>query len=323
MPKRDAAEFPLLKYLDSLVENLRKLISSAVKGEDEDSVHDARVATRRLKAATNLLAPAVSSRFRRPFNRVTKSLRRQLGPLRDLDVMLEHLKEFNQPKLHPATEWFRQRLGDLRDGAVRSAADNAPPARMLARLGSWWGLRHEIADARDRIAELLGQSVHLQLDAFIEQADDLVGQRGGDPHQLRIAGKSLRYTLEMARQHGVRLPASVTALFKRMQTALGLWHDYVVLTERMMRESVESDLVLHDPRLQAQILSLAQVSLRKAESQLKKMANLWQTRGQSLTQTIRQAFPLTKHPAAEIEPQAPAVAADMPLAPEPGAAPAA
>jgi CHAD domain-containing protein len=323
MAKRDADEFPLLKYLDSLVENLRKLVASAIAGRDVDAVHDARVATRRLKAGTDLLTPAVSNRFRRPFNRVTKCLRRQLGPLRDLDVMLEHLAEFNQPKLQPATQWLRQRLGDLRDQTLRSAADNAPPARMLARLGSWWGLHHEIAGARDRIGELLSQSVHRQLDAFVEQANDLAGQRRSDPHQLRIAGKSLRYTLEMAREHGVRLPASVTGLFKRMQTALGLWHDYVVLTERMMRESLQCDLALHDPPLQTQILSLAQLSLRKSESQLKKMANLWQTRGQSLTQTIRPAFPLTKHPSAEVEPQAPAASDDLPLAVEPGAAPAA
>jgi len=165
--------------------------------------------------------------------------------------------------------------------------------------------------------------VHLQLDAFVEQANDLEGQRRSDPHQLRIAGKSLRYTLEMAREHGVRLGASVTGLFKRMQTALGLWHDYVVLTERMMRESVECDLALHDPPLQAQILSLAQLSLRKSESRLKKMASLWRTRGQSLTQTIRQAFPLTRHPAAEVEAQIPAATDALPLAAEPGAAPAA
>ncbi|MGD0462322.1 MAG: CHAD domain-containing protein [Tepidisphaeraceae bacterium] len=323
MAKREADQFLLLKYLDSLVGNLRKLVPSAIAGEDVDAVHDARVATRRLKAGTNLFAPAVSSRFRKPFNRVTKSLRRQLGPLRDLDVMLEHLTEFNQPNLQPATQWLRQRLGDLRDQAVRSAADNAPPARMLARLGSWWGLHHEIAGARDRIGELLSQSVHLQLDAFVEQANDLAGQRRSDPHQLRIAGKSLRYTLEMAREHGVRLGASVTGLFKRMQTALGLWHDYVVLTERMMRESVECDLALHDPPLQAQILSLAQLSLRKSESRLKKMASLWRTRGQSLTQTIRQAFPLTRHPAAEVEAQIPAATDALPLAAEPGAAPAA
>jgi CHAD domain-containing protein len=286
----------LLKYLDSMVENLRKLMSAAISGEDHKAVHDARVITRRLKAATDLVKADVSGRCRKPFDRVGKSLRRQLGPLRDLDVMLEHLEEFKQPKLQPAVQWMRERLRNLRQGVVQSAGDKTPPARMLARLGSWWGLRHEIKSARESIGELLTKSVHLQLDAFVEQAEDLVGVRRNDPHQLRIAGKSLRYTLEMAREHGIALPASVVSLFKRMQGALGLWHDFVVLAERIMLESVECDLALHNPGLQSELLTVTQLTLRKSEVQLRKMAELWKTRGQSLTQVIRQSFPLTEHP---------------------------
>ena len=316
MSKRVDKEIPLLKHLDSLVENLRNLMSAALSGEDQDAVHDARVITRRLKAATDLVKTVVSGRCRRPFDRVGKSLRRQLGPLRDLDVMLEHLGEFKQPRLQPAVEWMRERLSKLRQEAVQSATDKTPPARMLARLGAWWGLRHDIEMGRDSIAELLAESVHLQLDAFVEQADDLVGARRNDPHQLRIAGKSLRYTLELARENGVRLPASVTSLFKRMQTALGLWHDFVVLAERIMLESVECDLALHNPRLQGELLTVAQLCLRKSESLLKKMADLWKTRGQWLTETIRQSFPLTPHPQ---EDQSPAES----LAPEQNASPAA
>jgi CHAD domain-containing protein len=290
---RRGDESSLLKYLDSMVEDLRKLMAAAISGEDHDAVHDARVITRRLKAATNLVQDAVSGRCRKPFDRVGKTLRRQLGPIRDVDVMLEHLAEIKQPRLRPAVEWISQRLRDQRQILVQSAASKTPPAHMLARLGSWWGLRHDIKAVRDQLGELLGKSVHLQLDAFIEQAEDLVGARQNDPHQLRIAGKSLRYTLEMAREHGVRLPASVVSLFKRMQTALGLWHDFVVLAERIMCESVKCDLALHSPRLQSELLSIAQLYLRKSELQLKKMGQLWKTRGQSLADTIRQAFPLT------------------------------
>lgn len=308
MAKRDD-DNPLLKYSDSLVENLRELIASAVGGSDEKAVHDARVTTRRLKALADLVKPVVSGRSRRPFNRVGKCLRRQLGPLRDLDVMIEHLDEFKQPKMQAAIRWLRERLRGLREEAVKSAGEKAPPARMLARLGTWWGLRHEIEEARDSIVELLTKSVHLQLDAFIEQAEDLCGERRNDPHQLRIAGKSLRYTLEMAREHGNRLPAAVVSLFKRMQTALGLWHDYVVLAERIMCESVECDLALHDLKLQTELLQVVHVCFRRSESQLKKMATLWKTRGESLTQTIRKSFPLTEHPA---EGEEPAVSEPLP-----------
>ena len=292
---KDDDQSDLVKYLDSLVEKLRELISAALSGEDVDAVHDARVITRRLKAASDLVETVVSKRCRKPFDRVGKSLRRQLGPLRDADVMLEHLDEFRQAKLQPAIKWMRDRLAYQRQKVVQTASGQTPPARILARLGSWWGLRHDIEAAHDKIGELLTHSIHLQLDAFIEQAEDLIGPRQNDPHQLRIAGKSLRYTLEMARESGVKLPASVGALFKRMQTALGLWHDFVVLAERIMCESVECDLALHHPALQSELLSVAQVCLKKSDAQLKKMAQLWKTRGQSLAETIRGAFPLTRH----------------------------
>ena len=310
---------PLLTYADSLVENLRELIASAVGGQDEEDVHDARVATRRLKALSNLVRPVVSNKSRRPFNRVGKCLRRQLGPLRDIDVMLEHLDELKQPKLQPAIQWLRDRLAELRQTAINAAGEKAPPARMLARLGAWWGMRHEIEQARDSIEQLLSQSVHLQLDAFIEQAEDLAGERRNDPHQLRIAGKSLRYTLEMAREQGNKLPAAVLSLFKRMQTALGLWHDYVVLAERIMCESVACDLALHDMKLQSELLQVVQVCFRRSEAQLQKMAKLWKTRGESLTETIRQSFPLTEHPteAPESAEPAPPEAPPVEIEPDP------
>jgi CHAD domain-containing protein len=313
--KRDASD--LLEYLDSLVEKLRELIAAALAGEDVDAVHDARVITRRLKAASDLVEPIVSKRCRRPFNRVGKSLRRQLGPLRDADVMLEHLHEFKQAKLQTAVKWMRDQISDQRENSVKDATDKTPPARMLARLGSWWGLRHDIEDSRGEVPDLLANSVHLQLDAFIEQAQDLIGERQNDPHQLRIAGKSLRYTLEMAKESGVDLPKSVVSLFKRMQTALGLWHDFVVLAERIMCESVECDLALHHPALQGELLTVAQICLKKSEMQLKKMADLWKTRGQWLADTIRQSFPLTPHgpddpKAAELEHKAEALSGTPP-----------
>ena len=83
-----------------------------------------------------------------------------------------------------------------------------------------------------------------------------------------------------------------------------------------MLESVECDLALHHPQLQSELLTVAQHCLRKSESQLKKMADLWKTRGQSLTETIRQSFPLTPHPV-----EVPMPATDSP--PESHTAPAA
>jgi CHAD domain-containing protein len=216
-----------------------------------------------------------------------------LGPVRDLDVMLEHIEELPAGQLRDARSWLKTQLIERRSDAVRDARKKAPPSRVLAKLGSWWGLQQEIADAPDQIDSLLSESVHLQLDAFSERADD---SAHGDPHALRIAGKSLRYTLEMAHHHKVKIPSSVLGAFKRMQTALGLWHDYVVLAQCMVDEAIERELALHDLRLADQVLSLSRASLRKAQRQLKKMSDLWAQRGEELCSQIRQAFPLTTPP---------------------------
>ena len=79
---------PLCQYMDELVESMRKDTPAALKQFDEDAIHDTRVATRRLKAALELLEPVLSDAHRKPVAKAGKRLRRRLGPMRDLDVML-------------------------------------------------------------------------------------------------------------------------------------------------------------------------------------------------------------------------------------------
>ena len=86
-------EFPLLGHLDRLMEGMRARVPAALKEWDVEGIHQARVATRRMKAAVDLMRPVLGRRARRPFGKVTRNLRRRLGPLRDADVMLEHLRE--------------------------------------------------------------------------------------------------------------------------------------------------------------------------------------------------------------------------------------
>jgi CHAD domain-containing protein len=320
MPAPKPTESRLLKYLDELVENLRGLVSRAVKEQDKEAIHQARVATRRLKAATELMDSILTKKARKPFDKITRALRKQLGPLRDLDVMLDHLGEMRSARFADANAWLRDRLIQKRDEVQTEAQKKAPPAKVLAKLGSWWGLRQEILEGQEAIDLMLAQSVHVQLDAFSErsaESDD--PQKKGDPHMLRIAGKSLRYTLEMAKQEGFSLPRGTMSLFKKMQDALGLWHDYVVLTEVMLRETVDCDLALHQPELQNKILSLAQQTLRKAHVYLGKMRELWKSHGEELCAGIRQSFPLTSPGEIEATP-APEVAPSVdPIAPEPTA----
>ncbi len=325
------AEFPLLTHVDELVEDLRTNVSKALKQFDIDAIHQARVATRRLKAALDLFKPVLTGDRRRPFARELRKLRRRLGPLRDLDVMLDHLREYEQdPRLAPAAAWLAGALCGQREAARAVSREDAAPAKVLARLGRWWGLREEVTEAGEAVDALLAESLHLQVDAFAEQADRLLAhQQAGatkrdkaataattttaaaaapaapadaatvdigrvDPHELRIAGKALRYTLEMAAKQGHPLPKNVAKMFKQMQECLGLWHDYVVLSDRMLTAAVERLLGHFDPATHEKVLDLAKLALRKSTRELDRFSKLWSERGEELTRSIRVAFPLTR-----------------------------
>jgi hypothetical protein len=103
--------------------------------------------------------------------------------------------------------------------------------------------------------------------------------RPQDPHALRIAGKLLRYTFEMLRCTSDKPPAAVVRTFKRMQDALGEWHDHVVLAEWVMRLSLRELLAHHDPTMQAKALALSAFALTRSNRELRKFMTLWERRG--------------------------------------------
>src|SRR6476661_8132802 len=100
---------PLLQHIDRLMEQLHAQVPKALHAWEVDGIHQARVATRRLKAALDLAGPVVGKKRRKPLARVLRKLRRRLGPLRDTDVMLEHLEEL-VAKHEAATRWLADHL---------------------------------------------------------------------------------------------------------------------------------------------------------------------------------------------------------------------
>ena len=129
-----------------------------------------------------------------------------------------------------------------RDVLREESKEGASARRSFGGSEGWPLVRSEIVEAREAVDAMLAESLHLQADAFAEQADRLVAdhlarpptrlrracgrrgrgrhrrrdRRGGsaaeperarqrqNPHDVRIAGKALRYTLEMAEVEGTR-----------------------------------------------------------------------------------------------------------------------
>jgi CHAD domain-containing protein len=290
----DAADpFPLLDYLDKLIEDLRAHVRPAIDEAEPGQVHKARVSTRRLKAALDLLRPVIDDDRRKPLARVLKKLRKTLGPLRDMEVMRGHLEDMAKGRHADAVAWLNARLTDEADQLRKKTRRKNSPSRLLAKLDAWLDVRDQTAEAREAMHSLLSQSLHLQVDAFAEQAGLLTAHERTNVHALRIAGKNLRYTLELADEQGLELPRKTIRTFKRMQDALGLWHDFVVLAQHTMEECVEADLPQCEHALQGKMLEFTRRLMARSEAHLDRFSKLWSKRGAEICAEVRDAFPLT------------------------------
>lgn len=305
----EAGPTSLATLLGEKVADLRELAGEALHSFDPDAVHDARVATRRLTAALDLLEPCLPDRPRKKFARVLRKLRRALGPLRDLDVMLQHLAEIPlEPGCAAGAAWVVGRLRD-EQAELRQGLKKGRARRAVSKLAAWDELEGAVRRAEASAGGLLSKAVSGQLGAFAARARRLSGdaeasngdgaaysEPGGGPpaddvHDLRVAGKRLRYTLEMAAPLGVGLPKSVGRDLKALQDALGLWHDFAVLTARALGLAANAELPARHPALFSEVLALATASWKTSERHLAEFRRLWDEQGAGLVQRIGAFLP--------------------------------
>ena len=197
------------------------------------AVHRLRVASRRLRAALPLAAKPsgiTADGLLRDVRRMTRAF----GTVRELDVARELLESFatRDPWAAPALARVDEHCAGLRERALATARKRLAQDKMTL-------LRARVDTLADRILQRgRGRATTLALLAEVSRrardlaaAMDHAGTVYGleSLHEIRIAAKKLRYTLEMA--SGVLGPASertaVRAL-KRLQARLGSIHDMQV-----------------------------------------------------------------------------------------------
>jgi CHAD domain-containing protein len=229
---------PAAEYLiRQRVAALRRALPAAKDG-DAKSLHQARVATRRLRAALPLFG---AGRKAEKVARCVRRLTRVLGPARELDVSLLILDELEKSPDVPRApidrlrgsiaderrrlqEHVRERLDEfdiqkVRKRAIavaRKGADEKAPRDTEAVA---WARQRTTRRAR-RLAAAIEHAAGMYL------PDRL--------HDVRIAIKKLRYTLELDAVSRDGRPRNAAALhtLRNMQDLLGRMHDLEVLIAR-------------------------------------------------------------------------------------------
>ena len=217
---------------------LSRALPNARAGE-VPAIHQARVATRRLRETLPLIARGAPGR---KLARAVRRLTRALGPVRELDVALLELEELARGQDIPraAVQSLQQVIRQERTRMYRDMARTIDRSRLdrlseklvaHAKKRDKLAVRPRLADpkqlaaARERVArraERLRASIENA--AAIYLPDRL--------HEVRIAVKKLRYAMEIVRDlSGSRATVRIMTL-KRAQDLLGRIHDLEVLIAR-------------------------------------------------------------------------------------------
>jgi CHAD domain-containing protein len=246
---------PFLKCLDVLVKELPGIERGKI-----DAVHNARVASRRLREALPLLGldQATASRLDRDLRRVT----RQLGAVRELDALVLLVGELQRDRRYPlaALEQIGAAVASAQTAARAHLANKIPRAKLerLARRLRRAAKHIEAADNRSRQADTHRAGLWA-LDARLAHRASKVRSAieaagavyiAGRVHSVRIGLKKLRYAAELSADARQQRPGASIASLKTAQEVLGRLHDLEVLIawgRDLQASSSPSDLAKSGP----------------------------------------------------------------------------
>jgi len=228
-----------VKYIGRQARQLARQLDGVRAAEDIEFVHRARVATRRLRASLAMFghcfAPKRVKRWRKAIRRLTGSL----GDARDRDVQIEllcgTLSALNAKECFPGVAHVLVQLEHDRERLQRQVVK---AVNRLEADGVLRKIRLATEDALDRVdstppclqtpeaCERIKQHVLGQLDDLLQYESSLADPEDrARHHAMRIAGKRLRYTLEISRPMCLGRLDEALETIKRVQTLLGDIHD--------------------------------------------------------------------------------------------------
>jgi CHAD domain-containing protein len=233
--------------LGELAGALESRLAGSRRGDPSD-IHRARVAARRLLEALALVdrndAPAA-----KPARKSVRRLRRALGPVREVDVTLALFEDEARRHDWPLGSVERVRGALLADRERRRLhmfrrLPRACPSELIADLQ---GLASSLPISKHKEAPILSARVlkrSREFDAAIRDVGPLY--RPEALHRVRIAGKKLRYALELVQRHGYQSVTRDLSVLRQWQARLGRLNDLHVLQTHLA--SIAADRASHAVR---------------------------------------------------------------------------
>jgi len=234
------------RYLRRQLAALAERLKGLRRGDDVEDVHQARVASRRIRAVLAVFSDLWPTKSVKRWRRQVRRLARSLGEARDQDVQIEFLRDLAgrvaDPQQRQGVSRLLLRCMQQREAlqpAVLAAGENAKALRVIDRM------RREVRKGAlpkgsragrpsRRLLRRAQREILARLEELCDYQDSLAEpQQLTRHHQMRIAAKRMRYTMEIfAPAYDGRLDDFIAAA-KDLQTMLGELHDCDVWSERL------------------------------------------------------------------------------------------
>ena len=232
-------------------------------GDDPESLHDHRVAVRRLRALLRAGRPMLDRHWADDLRRSLRPAARTLAEVRDLDVLLAHIQEASsglpEPERAGATD-IRDLLYQRRQAAQRELEDALCQAWYVSLLNR---VEQAVQEPRFEGTGSLARAVRTEH----RRVRKLVRRLPNDPpdaalHELRRAIKRARYAAELAGAAGMPRAKSYVRRATKLQDLLGEHQDAVVAANEL--SNMDKDLTRPAAHLAVAELIRLQTSRRAA-----------------------------------------------------------
>jgi CHAD domain-containing protein len=279
----------LTSLLDQQTSVLRTQLDGVYDGT-VDAVHNARVATRRIRELLSLVPVIPGRDSEEDVAGSYKAIGRALGKVRDIDVQIAliHDLETRAPQTAPPLtlvrlEHERERLAKMRrliktlerldiDVLLHVVTDGHPTALRTRLTSTGW---------RQQLKRLVAERAHNAVDAISHATGVYFPKR---THGARIAIKQLRYAAEIADATGLSDMRAAIRTLKKGQEILGDLHDRQALADTLQDYAKDDGADPHhveltQQTLEGEVLQLhaqyltRRASLREACSEVELMAS--------------------------------------------------
>jgi CHAD domain-containing protein len=209
--------------------------------EDVERVHQLRVATRRAIAALKLYRDWLPKGKRRWFTKRLKDIRQAAGNARDLDVLYHRLNAKHGGQYAGVLKLIAEERAATQPEIIaiadRCHADNRLQQKSYKLHGQIGPLDEAAAASDASFLTWAGSRLHSIAEKFFD-AQPAANVDWSALHQFRIAGKKLRYTMELvAPAFGSELREQQYPVVQKLQEKLGSINDFVVAREVLQKLS--------------------------------------------------------------------------------------